>query len=241
MTATEALPVACTLAPGEYKNRLEGIRALNKDALRSHERRDLVLQLHYAPDARDRVREMVRKEQTCCAFLTFDVREASDDIRVTITAPAQAREAAHMLFEQLVAGAPATSACGCATSSGSDPASAGADKQPGTKVAAVTAGTLATAAVACGACCVLPFALPAAVLAGTGGVLTWFASVHVWVTWLAIPVVVGAWGWIVWQIVRTRRRPAASTLYVMVAATLLMAVAVLWPLIEPQLVRALRV
>jgi hypothetical protein len=38
-----------------------------------------------------------------------------------------------------------------------------------------------------------------------------------------------------------RRSPAASTIYVMVAATALLAIAVLWPVIEAHLVRALMV
>jgi hypothetical protein len=47
MTTTEALPIACTLNPGEFKDRLAWIGVLTRDALRSHERRDLVLHLRY--------------------------------------------------------------------------------------------------------------------------------------------------------------------------------------------------
>jgi hypothetical protein len=230
MTTTEAPPIACTLAPGAYKDRMAWIGALTRDALLGHQRRDLVLDLRYAPEARERVREMVRNEQTCCSFLSFDLREELNEIRLTITAPESAREAADTLFEQFVAGAPAQSACAC--SAPSKDAASGAERQPGTKAAGLTAVTLATGAVACGACCVLPFALPAAVLAGTGGVLAWFANMHVWITGLAVLAVIGAWGWIAWQTRRTRCRPAASTLYAMVAATALMAVAALWPFIE---------
>ena len=32
------LPIACTLAPGEFRERLASINALARDALRSHER-----------------------------------------------------------------------------------------------------------------------------------------------------------------------------------------------------------
>ena len=39
MTIVEAAPIACTLAPGEYKDRLAWIAAMNRDALRSYERR----------------------------------------------------------------------------------------------------------------------------------------------------------------------------------------------------------
>lgn len=234
---TEASPIACTLAPGAFKDRIAWINALARDALRSHERRDLVLDLRYVPEARERVREMVRNEQACCSFLTFDLREDPAQIRLVITAPEAAREAADMLFQQFVAAAPVQSACACEIPTAN--AMRGPARRPGEKAAGLTAITLATGAVACGACCVLPFALPAAVLAGTGSILALFADAHAWVTVLAILAVVGAWGWIVTQTVQTRRKPAPSTLYVMMAATALTSVAVLWPFIEPQLLRAL--
>jgi hypothetical protein len=237
MTITEATPIACTLAPGAYKDRMTWIGALTRDALRSHQRYGLVLDLRYALEARDRVREMVRNEQACCSFLAFDLREEPNEIRLIITAPETAREAADTLFEQFVASAPAPSACACAEPpSGLVPAS---EKQPGTKAARLTAVVLATGAVGCGACCVLPFALPAVVLASTGGILAWFADMHVWITGLAIVAVIGAWGWIAWQTRRTRCKPAASTVNEMTAATALAAIAVLWPLIEGQLVSLL--
>jgi hypothetical protein len=241
MTTTEAPPIACTLNPGEFKDRLTWIGVLTRDALRSHERRDLVLHLRYAPEVAERVREMVRNEQTCCSSLAFDLHEAPDEIRLTITAPESAREAAGILFEQFVAGAPASSACACVLPSASDATSPITTKQRGAKAAGVAAVTLATGAVACGACCFLPFAVPAAVLAGTGGILALLADAHAWVTVLAILAVIGAWSWIAWQTVRMRRSPAASTIYVMVAATALLAIAVLWPVIEAHLVRALMV
>jgi hypothetical protein len=237
---TDTSPIACTLAPGAYKDRMDAIGALTRDALRSHERRDLVLDLRYAPEARDRVRELVRNEQGCCAFLSFELREGGHEIRLTITAPATAREAADALFDQFVAGASASSACGCAPPA-PDAVAPRSQAQPGTKAAGLTAVTLAAGAVACGACCVLPFALPAAALAGAGAILGWFANMHIWFTALAVLAVIGAWAWIAWQTRRTRCKPASSTLYVMVAATALMVLAVLWPFVEEQLVPLLTI
>ena len=237
MTVVEASPIACTLTPGAYKDRLAWIGALNKGALRKYARRDLVLELSYAPEARERVREMVRNEQACCAFLGFELREAGNEIRLIVTAPETAREAADALFEQFVANAPAPS-CGCSTSASA--VKTPSKEPPGSKAAGVTAMTLSTGAVACGVCCVLPFALPAAVLASTASLLAWFVKLHVWVTILAILSVVGAWGWIAWQTRRTRRRPATSTLFMMGAASVLLAIAVLWPLLEKPLIRMLK-
>jgi hypothetical protein len=58
-----------------YRARLAWIGELTRDALLGSERRGLVLELRYALEAADRVREMVRMEQACCAFLTFDLQE----------------------------------------------------------------------------------------------------------------------------------------------------------------------
>jgi hypothetical protein len=238
MTIVDASPIACTLAPEKFKDRLAWMAALNKDTLRKYQRRDLVLELSFAPEARERVREMVRNEQACCAFLGFELHEAADEIRLTVTVPETAREAADTLFAPFVASAPAPSSCACATSV----AVVKASKEPrGSKAAGVTAVTLSTGAVACGVCCVLPFALPATVLASTGSLLALFVKLHVWVTILAVLSVVGAWGWIAWQTRRTRRKPAISTLFTMGASTMLLTVAVLWPLLEKPIIRMLRV
>jgi len=236
-TADES-PIACTLAPGALQDRLAAIAALMRDGLRHYERRDLILDLRYATELRERVREMVRGERACCGFLAFDLRETPNDVRLIITAPETAREVADTIFEQFVSAAPSLSqsACSCAPR-----ATLPAPEEPhGARTAGVTAATVATAAVACAACCVLPFALPAAMLASVGGVLAWFDHIHVWVTRVAIFAVIASWLWIGWQTARTRRKPSVVTLYVMGLATALMIVAMLWPLIEPHLIRALR-
>jgi hypothetical protein len=236
MTIVETLPIACTLAPKDFKGRLALIAALNKDALLKYERSDLVLQLRYAPEARDRVHEMVHNEQTCCAFLAFELHEVGDEIRLTVTAPERAREAADALFEQLVANAPAPSSCACASSA----LIVSSKEPPGSKAAGATAMTLSTGALACGACCVLPFTLPATVLASTGSLLSSLVHMHWWMTALSVLAVMGAWGWIAWQMRRTGRKPATATMMMMTASTLFMAVSLMWPLIEKPLIRALR-
>jgi hypothetical protein len=113
--AIAAPPIACSLGSGDFQARVAWIAALNTRALRSHRRDDLVLHLTYAPDASDDVREMVAKEQACCAFLDFATREDAAGLQLTITAPEEAREAAELVFEPFVAKAPteAASSCGC--------------------------------------------------------------------------------------------------------------------------------
>ena len=41
----------------------------------------------------------MRKEQTCCAFLPFDLKSNSLGVVLTTTAPQQAAEAADLLFD----------------------------------------------------------------------------------------------------------------------------------------------
>jgi hypothetical protein len=100
---TESQPIACSLAGRDFRERLAWIAALTRDALRSYDRENLVLNLQYAPEAASCVREMVRKEQACCSFLTFEMQEHPDEVRLTIRAPEDARASADALFEPFVA------------------------------------------------------------------------------------------------------------------------------------------
>ena len=117
--------------------------------------------------------------------------------------------------------------CGCA-----------ANRRVGGKASGAVVMT-ALAAAACTACCILPFTLPAVILAAAGSMIAILDHAHVWATRLAILAVVGAWFWIGWQVRTTQRRAARSTVAVMVIATLLTAAAASWPLIEPMAFNAL--
>lgn len=100
------------------------------------------------------------------------------------------------------------------------------------RVAGATAVVVAGGALACGVCCVLPFALPAAALALSGGALAWFGAPYSWMTALAIVAVIASWAWIGWSSLRTRRRLARSTWVTMIGATLVLAAALAWPHLE---------
>ncbi|TAN02490.1 MAG: hypothetical protein EPN36_16820 [Rhodanobacteraceae bacterium] len=100
-------------------------------------------------------------------------------------------------------------------------------------MATSAAGVAAAGALACAACCVLPFALPAAVLAIAGGALAWFAGIREEAIVAAIALVVTGWAWVVWRSLRTSKRPAAATMLVMFAASAMLALAYSWPAIEP--------
>ncbi len=115
MTAAvaEPPPIACTLGSGDFQERVTWIADLNRDALRSQRRDGLRLELTYAAAALDRVREMVAREQECCAFLTFDVRVERDDVHLVIEAPQSASDAMDAVFEPFPGREPDASACGC--------------------------------------------------------------------------------------------------------------------------------
>jgi hypothetical protein len=81
--------------------------------------------------------------------------------------------------------------------------------------------------------CVLPFTLPAVILAGAGGFIAVLDHAHGWVTRLAVLVVICAWLWIGWQVRKTKRRASRLTVVMMVVATLLTLAASSWPVLEP--------
>jgi hypothetical protein len=115
MTATipEPAPVACSLGPGDFRQRLAWIADLNRDALRAQHRDGLRLELTYARAALDRVREMVAREEDCCAFLTFDLQQEADMVRLVIEAPEDARDALDAVFEPFQARESDATVCGC--------------------------------------------------------------------------------------------------------------------------------
>lgn len=107
------------------------------------------------------------------------------------------------------------------------------------KVARAASLAAATGAVACGVGCVLPVALPAVALAGAGSLFAWLGSAYYWATALAAAIVTGSWVWIGLQSIRSKARPASSTLTMMGIATAILGLAILWSRIEPLILHAL--
>lgn len=218
---TTSLPIACTLTPDAHAARTTSIAELNRAFLRAHHREERALTLVYAPDAAARVRELVRRERECCAFLRFDVAEASGSVTLRVEVPAEADEAAGALLAPFLAG------------------TTPARRSAGSRVAGVAAGASAAAAVACGVCCVLPFAFPAVTLTAAGGVLAAFAGAYRWALALAALAVIAGWLWVGAQSLRARRRPARATARAMLLATAIFALAASWPALEPHVVALL--
>jgi hypothetical protein len=108
------------------------------------------------------------------------------------------------------------------------------------RAASVAALTTAAGAVACGVCCVLPFALPAVAAASAGGALAWLGRAHGTMTLVASAIVAAVWISVGAQSRRAQTKPASSTLYAMGIATAALALAIVWPRIEPYLIDLLR-
>ena len=84
----DALSIACTLGAPDFKERVTGIRALARRSLVRADRAPLSLTLTYRPEALQEVTDLMGKEQTCCAFLTFDLKSSP---RALIFSPSRRR------------------------------------------------------------------------------------------------------------------------------------------------------
>lgn len=93
-----SLAIACTLGSNEFKERVDGIRALAGRSLLRADRKPLALSLTYGPEALGGVQDLVAKEAECCSFLGFDLRHDARGVYLTITAPVDALTAADELF-----------------------------------------------------------------------------------------------------------------------------------------------
>ena len=111
--AIEGEPIVCALDGGSFKDRMVWIADLNARALKGARRHDLRLELQYAPSAIADVRQMIAQEQECCAFLSFELTEGHNALKLVITAPDAAREAAETVFGPFQEKTPQAAACGC--------------------------------------------------------------------------------------------------------------------------------
>lgn len=91
-------PIACTLDAGDFKTRTAQFEALASRHLKHVSREPLLIELTYAAEALPELRDLIGKEKECCAFLDFDLKEVRDGVRLRITAPEAARDAADTLF-----------------------------------------------------------------------------------------------------------------------------------------------
>jgi hypothetical protein len=111
-------PVACTLDTEAWPRRLEWIADLNRAALIGARRQGRSLVLTYKPKYAAPVRELIRRERQCCAFLSFDLREAADDVTLVIGVPESAGDGIDAILAPFSATTASRSGCGCNPASG---------------------------------------------------------------------------------------------------------------------------
>jgi hypothetical protein len=95
------LPIACALSAGELTQRLAEMADLGGDALIETELTGTSATLRFAAGRgiRQRLARIVAAESECCAFLTLAVREETDVLALSITAPAGAEPAVRELVD----------------------------------------------------------------------------------------------------------------------------------------------
>jgi hypothetical protein len=94
MTTDSQLAIACSLTPGEYQERLGEFRRLFATSLQDSRREPtrLYLRLAAATAREADVRDLLRREQECCPFFTFEIQPAGDVVLVEAGVPDGADE-----------------------------------------------------------------------------------------------------------------------------------------------------
>jgi hypothetical protein len=226
-----APPIACTLDMGSFKTRLAWITALNARALTTSRRGDLALRWNTGAKrwamseswyAGSRLAAHSPTSGSRSAATNWFSRSPHPKRRVTPRTCCSSSSRRRVLPRRRPPAAALRNAKH--------------DRAQGTKAASAVAVTASTAALACGVCCVLPFAVRAAILGSIGGVLARFAEAYRWLTPIALVAVGAGWAWVGYHSWRTRRSPAHSTLLVMTFATIMIVAAWIWPMIESTII-----
>jgi hypothetical protein len=86
-------PIACTLEPGRYADRIGELTALAARALRSREQTAGGERLVFTdtPETERELRAVIAAEASCCAFLRLDLARSDDGLVLDIAGPHEAR------------------------------------------------------------------------------------------------------------------------------------------------------
>jgi hypothetical protein len=89
-------PIACSLSADELPRRLDEMRGIGRDALLSV---DADGAMHFRADhkTRERLEAVIAAESSCCAFLSFELRDEGEELVLSIAAPASAEPLARDL------------------------------------------------------------------------------------------------------------------------------------------------
>jgi hypothetical protein len=93
-------PIACTLAPSEYKNRTRDLSDLAQRALTARAPIDDGERLTFIdlPAVERELAAAVAAEATCCSFLTMTLARADEGLVLDVTGPADAQPIIAELF-----------------------------------------------------------------------------------------------------------------------------------------------
>ena len=93
-------PIACTLAPDEFRDRTSDLAAIAARSLRARAPIPGGERLTFTgDDATDQeLRAVVAAESRCCAFLEFDLRRDSEHLVLDVLGPEDARPLIAELF-----------------------------------------------------------------------------------------------------------------------------------------------
>src|SRR5262249_7854279 len=82
-------PIACSLDPGELRDRQSEIRALAARALAGSERTETgaVLRFRANPEVEAAVRELARRERACCPFFELTIEATPEVVTLHVSAP----------------------------------------------------------------------------------------------------------------------------------------------------------
>ena len=94
MTTGRDLPLACTLEGAAFAERRARWGALSQRALAGRERMPGGVRLRYRaePGVGDELRELVRLEGDCCAFLEMRLRDDGAGLVLEVSGPPEAAE-----------------------------------------------------------------------------------------------------------------------------------------------------
>jgi hypothetical protein len=84
------LPIACKLSADGARERSGWLEEIGRAALIDGRRDRDRLRLRFRAGSRPELEALVRAESECCAFLSFELREASGEVRLDISGPAGA-------------------------------------------------------------------------------------------------------------------------------------------------------
>lgn len=229
---TNAAPIACTLTTGDYAERMEWIAALNRADLRSSRLEGTVLTLEYRMEAAPKVHELVQRERECCALLEFAVSEQGDAIVLSIRAPEESDASAFHLLAPFLSGTPGASLAASSCGDAECQCQSGGTRPSNRSVTTSAAKSGAAIAIACGVCCLLPFALPAVAATSAGAFIAAFGATYWWAVTIAVGLAVVGWGWIAWQSIQTGKRAHPNTVRAMLTATVVLGFALSWRYVE---------